>query len=1396
MKNILSYRSPTKTSKKTVVPYNYSTQETFFALIRGFYIYLKAFIFLAISIQSSHGILKSEEPKKESDTVQKSDTIEELNASKQSNKITAKKEKQDSKLAKADSGTTSETEEEVFLLDEFVVTKERDAGYYSANTLAGTRTNELTKNIPMTISTINEVAIEDFAMVGLENLGNFVPSIESEGSGYENKQIRFRGFLSRNQLFEFMPRYSPLDYYIVERSDIIRGANSLIYGQADPGGKVNIISKVANLAKDKTSFSAILGNKNYKRLRFDSNLVVNDSVALRVMAAKEYTEYTQNFKFRDFEGVALEAAYAPSNKTRLRFHIDVGHEERSVIYGTYRVGQGPTGLPSGFTADPRMADLVSDAYLKYLVDYNDGTLRGNGPKVISRGIDIYQQYGIDPDVTLANPKQLKDKKGPLVRDYITDRTSIREMFSGITPENTATAYGPDSISKKDSYFLLSEFSHQFTDNLELKIAFAHEDVDSNALTAGFSSNTIQHTLGYGTSVLAPNVPFGENATTDDLYSNSRAQQLLDTFNYLNDEQGAAQTLDTLRDAIQTGINSWRATAGNAYNVGMDDYFDSLDPDRATAEALFADQLLKYYINENLDLNQLSLEGVAKAHGGITNFLNRFSTTSNNKPVRVGKSVWALTGDIDGGWDNAYNYSTTKALDTYIYEEFERLYQLGNPNGSFARPHGGGTSLLWGLDKFIDIKKLQEGVHGMGSTALSDFFNDESLISSYIMTFEGGMTAYPGVDTNGNGKIDKNIPEEIQGQRAAIANDMAQRMLSKSNPNEYSESEFWDSLSEINDLFQYYLNGEVKIGWAWTGTLLPALVNSADVDAITDQNTSGNGVLNPSLLTNVNGMNIPFIKSLWERSRTKDKNNSARLTLSYSPKEAHLFSSQKFLFGVDLDRRETSKTSEEQYLEGTFNYDNGVSLNDDVASRYVLLNEILKAKFVRRFDTNQDISRLSGTTASAVAALQKMSTNPNNEVTFREFYAAQSTVDTVGLWLAASGSYFDGRLRSLLGVRLDTINVDSAYTDYKIKQLNGSLNPANPVENKPNYTEQSVKYNNKINNFSGRDNDSLEMFFTPSLGGLFWLTDQVGIFGNYSRSVISPTGFQYDVFGEFTPPETGEGFEFGTKFSSNDGKINAQMMVFRIDKKNDQRSNLDWTQLRAIYPDNVEGKPDIYDYQPILDSNGDVIGTRKIFDPLGFRVANEEIRSEGIELDFYYNPTKQLSLFLGYAHLDTTTLKSSLDVLEGLEVPGTAAHNLNMTVRYSFPWDSKLRGCFVSVNQKYRSAALLNNYFADLDYDGIQDYTPLVDKEQNPVLDTNGDPVKLPYYFPLRMQDQFMTDLSFGWSGKMGKSKDAPQLRFQMNIFNIFDTMRLYSTGKNQARYNESRSMRLSATMTF
>ena len=437
-------------------------------------------------------------------------------------------------------------EDEFYILPDFVVSDDDDKGYYSANTLAGTRTNELTKNIPMTISTVNQEMIDDFKMKTLEDLGNFVPSIEAEGNVYNNNEIRFRGLLTKNQLFEFVPRYSPIDWYNVGRADIIRGSNSLIYGQADPGGKVNLISKQAQLNKNKGSIQFEAGTNDWHKYSFDYNYVINDSTAARYLYVDKDREFDQNYKYQKYTGSTLELVHQLKPSTRLRLHLEKGEAKRSLIGGTFKVAHGPTGLPANIVADPKLADLMSEDFFQHVAEYQEfsgngisdprsiypsGTIYGfvdvNGDNLIglnytdSNGNKKYDSGEMFDDVNFDNtyndsdytalrrsnqPKlyNLPKSGGILVPDFIATRNDIKKMFRGIDYRNTGTGQGPSSYSNKSFDYIIADIEHSFSDNLNAKLSVAFEDLWDKQLSAGYGSNQLKFSSGYGTSTKVPN----------------------------------------------------------------------------------------------------------------------------------------------------------------------------------------------------------------------------------------------------------------------------------------------------------------------------------------------------------------------------------------------------------------------------------------------------------------------------------------------------------------------------------------------------------------------------------------------------------------------------------------------------------------------------------------------------------------------------------------------------------------------------------------------------------------------------------------------------------------------------------------------------------------------------
>ena len=128
------------------------------------------------------------------------------------------------------STSVQDVEEELYVLPEFVVSNDQDEGYYSANSTSVTRTNTLVKNSPISMSIVNEQLLDDLNILSTQDLAMVSASIDEDPNGFSLDRIRIRGFRNSFSRFNFFKRNLPSDSYIIARVDIIKGANSLLFG--------------------------------------------------------------------------------------------------------------------------------------------------------------------------------------------------------------------------------------------------------------------------------------------------------------------------------------------------------------------------------------------------------------------------------------------------------------------------------------------------------------------------------------------------------------------------------------------------------------------------------------------------------------------------------------------------------------------------------------------------------------------------------------------------------------------------------------------------------------------------------------------------------------------------------------------------------------------------------------------------------------------------------------------------------------------------------------------------------------------------------------------------------------------------------------------------------------
>ncbi len=198
----------------------------------------------------------------------------------------------------AEPDATSAQEDEPI---EIVVTGEQETGYSVPNASTATRTDTPLRDIPQSIQVVPEQVLEDQQVVRLQDALQNVSGITKAGNygGTESGSFILRGFEQEGNFrngFRDNNFYSFPETANVERIEVLKGPASVLFGQAQPGGIINIITKQP---LDEPYYAAdfTIGNYDFYRPTFDISGSLNSDATLlyRLNIA-----YQNSGSFRDF----------------------------------------------------------------------------------------------------------------------------------------------------------------------------------------------------------------------------------------------------------------------------------------------------------------------------------------------------------------------------------------------------------------------------------------------------------------------------------------------------------------------------------------------------------------------------------------------------------------------------------------------------------------------------------------------------------------------------------------------------------------------------------------------------------------------------------------------------------------------------------------------------------------------------------------------------------------------------------------------------------------------------------------------------------------------------------------------------------------------------------------
>ena len=133
---------------------------------------------------------------------------------------------------------------------ETVVVKGERPSYGIERTSAATKTLTPIRNIPQALTVITEAQVEDQQLRSIADVLYFVPGA-TPGTGESNRdQITLRGNNTTADFFIDGIRDDTQyfrDFYNVERIEVLKGPNAMIFGRGGGGGIVNRVTKRSHL---------------------------------------------------------------------------------------------------------------------------------------------------------------------------------------------------------------------------------------------------------------------------------------------------------------------------------------------------------------------------------------------------------------------------------------------------------------------------------------------------------------------------------------------------------------------------------------------------------------------------------------------------------------------------------------------------------------------------------------------------------------------------------------------------------------------------------------------------------------------------------------------------------------------------------------------------------------------------------------------------------------------------------------------------------------------------------------------------------------------------------------------------------------------------------------------
>lgn len=232
--------------------------------------------------------------------------------------------------------------------------------YRTLTVSSATKTLTPLRDVPQSISVVTQEQIRDQQLMSLGDVVRYTPGVTAHQGENNRDQIIIRGTSSSADFFlngvrDDVQYYR--DLYNLERVEILRGPNAMIFGRGGGGGVINRVTKEAGFAPLR-EISLMGGSFAQKRVAMDFDQPFNNKVALRVNGVYENSDTFRDFVGLERYGINPTLTVMASPQTR----ITLAYEYFRDLRGSDRGIPSFQGLPADvdietFFGNPALNDV-------------------------------------------------------------------------------------------------------------------------------------------------------------------------------------------------------------------------------------------------------------------------------------------------------------------------------------------------------------------------------------------------------------------------------------------------------------------------------------------------------------------------------------------------------------------------------------------------------------------------------------------------------------------------------------------------------------------------------------------------------------------------------------------------------------------------------------------------------------------------------------------------------------------------------------------------------------------------------------------------------------------------------------------------------------------------------